>query len=201
MLDAETLAAYDKYAHAYDAGVVDFWDNFPKDFIARFAASLPGKRVLNMGSGSGRDALLLREHGLEVVCMDASKSMVAITTGLGFESHQAVLTNPPFEPETFDGIWAYGSLLHLPKAATNLALAAMHSLLRPQGGCAIGVIQGKDEARLAHEIMPKHHRFFKFYEPDELDQLLTNASFTPVERGQYDPGYDIFLNHRYQVQK
>src|SRR4051812_38097372 len=110
-----TIDTYDKYAHVYDEEVVEFWDNFPQVFIDKFVSLLPGKRILNLGSGSGRDAVLLRNHGLEVVCLDASKAMVDITTKLGFESHLATFSELDLPTGSFDGVWAYTSLIHIPK--------------------------------------------------------------------------------------
>jgi len=75
----QTIKTYDKYAQIYDDEVADFWDNFPETFIDNFVSLLHGQRILNLGSGSGRDAILLRNQKLEVVCVDASKAMIDIT--------------------------------------------------------------------------------------------------------------------------
>jgi SAM-dependent methyltransferase len=108
-----TIETYDKYSQVYDNEVIGFWDNFPKDFVDSFVRQLPGKRVLNLGSGSGRDAVLLRNRGLEVVCLDASKAMTDITTNLGFESYNADFSHMDFTEASFDGVWAYTSLIHI----------------------------------------------------------------------------------------
>jgi hypothetical protein len=49
-----------------------------------------------LGSGSGRDAILLRDLGLEVLCADAAKSMVEMTRKLGFESVQTTFSEMNF---------------------------------------------------------------------------------------------------------
>lgn len=99
-----TIETYDKYAQIYDEEVIEFWNYFPRDFISKFTSSLPGKRVLDLGSGSGRDAVLLREQGLEVICADASKAMVAMTKGLSFESYQTTFADLNFPESSFDGV-------------------------------------------------------------------------------------------------
>lgn len=110
-----TIAAYNQYADLYDQEVIEFWENFPHDFLEQFTKHLPGKHILDVGSGSGRDALLLRKMGFEVVCQDGSSSMINITTKLCFESHLADFSEINFPNASFDGIWAYTSLIHIPK--------------------------------------------------------------------------------------
>jgi len=192
-----TIQAYDSYADNYDRAIIEFWDKFPKDFINLFAASLQGKRVLNLGSGSGRDALLLRALGLEVVCVDASISMVNITTQLGFETYHTSFRDMSFPQGSFDGIWAYGSLLHISRKEAAVLLEHIKSLLRPKGTCALGVIQGKGSALVGHSITPDAKRYFQYYTHQELITLASRAGFTLLNSQEYDVGYDIFLNHLY----
>src|SRR5690606_30479001 len=111
MQDDQTIKAYDKYAEIYDGEVIDFWANFPLEFIDKFVASLPG----NLGSGSGRDAMLLKNRGLDVLCVDASKSMIGMTSAMGFESLLSSFSELDFPENSFDGVWAYTSLIHIPK--------------------------------------------------------------------------------------
>jgi len=104
MRDEATVLTYDQYAEVYDAEVVEFWDRFPKTFLNRFRELLPGTQVLDVGSGSGRDALLLKSLGLEITCVDASKSMVEITKKLGFDTHLADFSEISFADCAFHGI-------------------------------------------------------------------------------------------------
>ena len=198
MSDQITISAYDVYAHAYDQGVVDFWRDFPRDFLKKFAGELRGKRVLNLGSGSGRDAVLLRELGLEVVCVDASASMIAITQALGFESHLARFSDIDFAPQSFDGVWAYCSLLHVQRQHAAEVLRNLRAIIRPQGLCVVGVIEGQNEARYEHEIMPDTSRYFQYYDSAQLKLLLAEASFSFVHEQQYAADGGLFLSHIYR---
>ena len=201
MNDEQTLAAYSQFAHSYDASVVDFWAEFPRAFVQHFVQKLPGKRILNLGSGSGRDALLLRNAGLDVVCVDGACSMVAMTSGLGFESYLATFDQLPFCEDEFDGIWAHGSLLHIPKAEAPTTLTRLRALLRPKGLLAVGVIRGTGDALVAHPIMPDAQRYFQFYQSDELRQLIEPLGFDFLHQTDYELPYDTFLNHIYQTTK
>jgi ubiquinone/menaquinone biosynthesis C-methylase UbiE len=192
-----TVETYDKYAQIYDEEVVEFWANFPQSFINKFVSSLPGKRVLNLGSGSGRDAVLLREHGLEVVCLDASKAMVEITNRLGFESHHATFAELNFPEASFDGVWAYTSLIHIPKDDAQKAIIQVHSMLKLDGAFVMGAIEGDTAGMVERKTMPGAIRYFKNYSKDELRQLIEPVGFIFVYEEDYKPHNNVYLNQLY----
>ena len=84
----------------------------------RFLAAVPSRpdgpaRILDAGSGSGRDTQAFRVSGHEVEAFDASPAMVSAT-----QAHAAVPTRlMRFEDfaweHSFEGIWACASLLHV----------------------------------------------------------------------------------------
>lgn len=110
--------------------MMEFYSNHAEAFIAttrdidmsdireRFLSALPTTavktaRILDAGSGSGRDALAFRLLGHSVEAFDASPQMVAATI-----SHARVPARQMrFEDfaweHPFDGIWACASLLHV----------------------------------------------------------------------------------------
>lgn len=182
-----TIETYNKYAQLYDEEVIEFWENFPKSFVDTFAGSLPGKRVLDLGSGSGRDALLLRGRGLEVICLDASKSMVELTTKLGFESHLATFSELDFPAGSFDGVWAYTSLIHIPKEGAKDIIRKIHALLRAKGSFVFGAIEGATAEMVEHRTMPGTMRYFKNYNKEELRQLIEPLGFTFRREENYKP--------------
>lgn len=192
-----TIDTYNTYATVYDTEVTEFWQQFPASFIDEFTQALPGTRILNLGSGSGRDALLLRERGLDVVCLDASKAMVGITTKLGFESHLADFSELPFEPASFDGVWAYTSLIHIPKNEASAVIAHVRQLLKPGGKFAIGVIEGTTAEMVERKTMPGTQRYFKFYTSQELKELIKPAGFVFENQQNYQPHRSIYINQVY----
>lgn len=119
---------YDRNANAF---VSTTRDADMSDARGRFLAAVPSQlegpaRILDAGSGSGRDALAFRVLGHDVKAFDASHAMVSAT-----QSHAAVPTRlMRFEDfaweHPFEGIWACASLLHvstvdLPKVIDRLA--------------------------------------------------------------------------------
>lgn len=194
-----TLRAYDTYAQVYDEEVIEFWSNFPKEFLERFKALLPGGRVLNVGSGSGRDALLLRELGLDVVCVDGSKSMVDMTRALSFESYHVDFTEIDFPAGSFSGIWAYTSLIHVPKAEAEKVVSNLRGLLTPGGAFTIGVIEGTDEGMIERKTMPGTARYFKNYTAPELKAMVEPLGFKFEFEVPYQPHNKVYLSQLYSL--
>jgi ubiquinone/menaquinone biosynthesis C-methylase UbiE len=77
-MDKQTIDTYNKRAKEYDDETVDFWNLFPRTFLDRFI-ELSGKEIVDVGSGPGRDGLLLQQAGKEIVCVDASEAMVKLS--------------------------------------------------------------------------------------------------------------------------
>lgn len=199
MQNDQTVAAYNKYAHVYDSEVIEFWNNFPKDFLNKFATATPGKLVLNVGSGTGRDALLLRDLGFEVICVDASRSMVDITSKLGFESYLADFSQLDFPESSFDGIWAYTSLIHVPKEDARQAVQSLRAMLKPKGTFVMGVIKGNTEGMVERKTMPGTQRYFKNYTAHELKELIEPVGFRLIYEKDYQPHNSIYINHLYEL--
>ena len=116
MADQETIKTYDLMAQEYDEETADFWSKFPYKIFDKFTANLPNNGlVVDIGRGQGRDALILEDHGFQVVCLDASQTMINLTRLKGLTSELADFLQIPFPNNTFDGAWAYTSLLHVSK--------------------------------------------------------------------------------------
>lgn len=101
---------------------------------AEFTALLPsGGRVLDAGCGSGRDALAFARMGFDVTAMEASPRLAELArahTGLPIK----VMTfNDVAWRDTFDGVWACASLLHIARADLAAAVGRLREALRPGG--------------------------------------------------------------------
>jgi len=143
---ASTISFYDDNADDYAATTMAI-DTAER--IARFAALLPrGGRVLDAGCGAGRDLIGFGAAGLRPEGLDISPSLAAIARR---NSKMPVkvgdLRDPPFAPNTFDGIWAMASLLHLEPGEVRDALGRLGELLVPGGVLFASVKRGGGFAR------------------------------------------------------
>ena len=124
----QTIAYYNDHAQEFCQRSVHV-DMGP--VYGRFVPHLPrGGRVLDAGCGSGRDTKAFMAMGFDVLAIDASREMVAATSAL--TGRPALLL--PFGEldyhDEFDGIWACGSLLHVPRLQLAGVLRRLTEALR-----------------------------------------------------------------------
>lgn len=192
-MDSQTIIAYNKHAKNYDEETKDFWKLFPSGIIDYFVNKVSG-RVLDVGSGPGRDAEILRSAGLNVVCLDASDQMVKLTLAKNFESVCADLLELPFPDQSFEGVWAYTSLLHIAKKDISKALSEVKRVLKPNGTLGLGMIEGNSEI-YKESPKVKSPRFFAYYKKTELDKILSENGFQTVCFENFKPRTHEYLNY------
>ena len=191
-MDKKTIETYNAAAKAYDEETAEFWNIFPDAFIRAFAESVKGK-VLDVGSGPGRDALILQKTGLEVMCLDASSAMVEMTKQKGLASALADFNNIPFADESFDGVWAYTSLLHVPKAEIGKSVQEIMRVLKRNGVFGLGLIEGETEGYV-ESISMDLPRYFSYYTKEEVEKLLQGYGFTTFFFETFKPRSKNYLH-------
>jgi len=196
-----TIDTYDKYHRVYDKQVADFWENFPLRVVDKFYSSLKGRKVLDLGSGTGRGALILRRLGLNVTCFDASSSMIADTKKLGFRSVRGDFRRMKFPDESFDGVWAYTSLIHVKTPEARKVLWKVNRMLKPGGVLLIGLIRGNFEGDLVKkESMPGGRRFTVYYTDARARRLVRGLGFKLLHEKVYHYRHHshVYLNYIYR---
>ncbi len=191
-MDKKTVDSYNKYAEEYDKQTVTFWEEFPRTFLDAFINSA-GKNVLDIGSGPGRDGLLMQEKGLEVTCLDASEAMIKLSSAKGLHSVLGDFCNLPFGDSIFDSVWAYTALLHIPKAEVEQAVAEIKRVLKREGILGLGLIEG-DTEEYRESLKVGAPRLFSYYKKEEVESLLREYGFETVYFETFKPGSRNYLN-------
>jgi SAM-dependent methyltransferase len=108
------------------------------------AADLRGKRVLDVGCGTGRYLDIAARWGAECVGIDLSYAIDIACQNLGSRVAlaQADVFRLPFPAESFDVIYSLGVLHHTPD--TRAAFLQLPRLLKPGGMLAIWVYSAYD---------------------------------------------------------
>lgn len=115
----KTIQYYDNNAATYFKSTVNL-DLIPNDltqardiFLSLLISAERKPRILDIGSGSGRDAVFYSKHGCSVTALEPSEGLCERLSTIfhGDVVNSAIQDYEPSEP--FDGLWACASLLHL----------------------------------------------------------------------------------------
>ncbi len=175
MTDAQTLAVYNEQTDDY-AAIMDR-EAAQDPMIDRFIAACPaGGQVLDLGCGAGHYARRMAEAGLVVDAIDAAQAMVDRTNQLPGVTAWLGQFEDLNKENTYDGVWAYFSLLHAERKDLPGHLDRIARALRPGGVLFMGMKRGKGSKR------DRLNRYYEYYEAEELDELLSNAGLKTVDR-------------------
>lgn len=164
--------AYDRYAKQFEINTSPLFEDVKIRDAESFIKSLKGKRILDLGSGPGVHSLYFKQQGLSPICLDLSMEMAKLCKEKGLEVVIGDLEHLPFTDSAFDGVWAYTSLLHIPKVDLPLVLKNIKSILTSQGIFCISMKEGDFEGEVTSDKYPGVKRFFALYNDEELRKLL-----------------------------
>lgn len=100
----------------------------------KFLALLnPGDSILDFGCGSGRDTKYFLEKGYRVTATDGSAECVKLASVYTGIKVKEMLFQDLRELQSYDGIWACSSILHLPKRELLPVFHSMCDALKPSG--------------------------------------------------------------------
>jgi len=169
----QTIEAYNKHATDYALKFQKLLDLHRREEFGRFIVLLrDGKDILDVGCGGGDHAQFFVDKGYRVTGIDISERMVNIAREKRIDACLMDLEELTFADESFDGIWAVTSLLHVPKTNMPHVMQQLHRTLRPEGILYACVKQGEGEGLFADDADPETKRFFAYYQPDEFKQIF-----------------------------
>lgn len=180
----ETKSLYDRYASEYEEKTQDYIEKYIKEDFDLFLQNLKGKKILDFGSGPGRDSVKFKQKGFHPICIDISKAMVDLCKSKELEAYEMDMEYIDFGNDSFDGVWAYTSLLHLPKSKIKNVLKKVHNILKAEGIFYLGMKSGNSEGFIESKCYPNHKRYFSLYTKEEIEKLLTDfeiLNFSKVE--------------------
>jgi SAM-dependent methyltransferase len=138
------IAAFDRIAPEYDR----LWTRSPvghqqREAVWRQIGALfqPGQTVLDLGCGTGEDALRLMQAGIRVRAIDASGEMVKIARGRGVDAQVLPIENCGLLNESFDAVLSNFGALNCVQDL-DLLREPLARLVRPGGYLALCLIGG-----------------------------------------------------------
>lgn len=160
-LEADLARYYDQEAPSRADRPID-----PPRVAARdtFIAQISDEKastLVEVGTGPGQDAAAFLAAGIRVVGIDLSAAHVRLVRGKGVHAVVGSVYALPLADAACDSGWTMSTLVHVPNASFDVAMAEMCRVIRPGGSLAIGLWGGPTDTEGVHEedtITPK--RFF-----------------------------------------
>jgi SAM-dependent methyltransferase len=177
MIAPGTTAFYDAWAAG---GAEAERSAISRQFAASFA---PGARVLDVGCGRGRDVVALLDMGFDAWGVEPNDAMraraLARDPRLGGRITPATLPGlgQPFGGG-FDGVVCCAVLMHLSPADLPATLAALVSVLRPQGRLLLALPEMR--ADLLVDGRDPDGRQFANHAPERIEALLAGLGLALV---------------------
>lgn len=170
-----------------DPSLHDWGDEELKKF-AHYVKNNNGREILELGCGSGVQTKLLLDLGLSVVGIDISPNMIAEAKKRAPKGEYLVgdIASVAFAKDSFDGIYARASLLHIPKKLIPNVMLSIGKMLKTGGYFYLAIKEGKGEGEVEdvrHGINVK--RFFSLFVKEEIEKLMEAAGFKIVELNTY----------------
>lgn len=165
--DEKTVEYYNKNAKEYFDNTINI--NMESLYSPFLELMPPRGKILDAGCGSGRDSLYFKKRGYEVVGIDASEKLAKLaSTVLGKPILNISFRELEFQDE-FDGIWACGSLLHVPKNEIGEVIIRLSNALRKNG-----VIYASFKYGIGERL--QDGRIFNDYEEETFSSFMQGYS-------------------------
>ena len=177
MMDKESIVrrGYDGIAREYHASRSRF--DHSKE-LQEFAGLLPmNARVADLGCGAGVPVVkFLVESGFDVVGIDFSENMLRLARRNVPEAEfiKKDMTKLDFPANSFDGLTAFYSIIHVPREKHSSLFDSFHRILKP--GSIMLVCMGPDEWEATDEYLGTT-MFWSHYSPEKSLQLVKDADF------------------------
>lgn len=167
---------YDENANLYCAATFD--EMFSNEIFSRIdIESFKSVKVLEVGSGSGRDVKYLTDKGFDVTAIELSPQMIETAQKLtGLDKFTQGDAKTFRTGETYGLIYSIACLHHLDDIDFCLATCNMFNHLKEGGTLFITVkknARGKDSMG----------RFFNYFDEEKLRKLINNS--VPSDRTVY----------------
>jgi len=180
MYKRDTINSYNKNAKVFAEKFKGLFDLENRDEFRRFQELLSGKKVLDLGCGGGDHALYFQQQGLDVTCVDLSQEMVKLCKEKGLHAIVMDIEDLKFEKESFDGVWAVTSLLHVPKKNLGKVIDKIYYILRRDGIFYLCVKEGEGEKYVMDA--DEQRGFFAYWQDEELRKELKKFDLMDSKR-------------------
>ena len=202
MKSVELQAGYDLVAEDYAREFRDEMSKKPFDrkMLDWLTEKVKGLgTICDLGCGGGQVAGYLHSRGASVCGIDLSAEMIkqarCLNPEIAFQQGNMLALYEVAE-NSFGGIAAFYSIIHIPRPSLVDALQEMKRVLRPSGKLLLTFHIGQKDVHLAEWWNKPVSLDFYFFETEEMKGCLTKAGFELEEVIERDPYPDIEVQTR-----
>lgn len=196
-MNEELQNSYDLVAEDYAGQFRDEMDKKPfdrkmLDLLAEKVGDLG--IICDLGCGPGQAARYLRDQGAEVCGIDLSPQMVARARKINpdipfYQGDLLKLVN--IADNSFGGIAAFYSIIHIPRNNLQQALSEIKRVLKPSGAVLLAFHIGQEIIHRDEWWGKEVSLDFIFFEVEEMKENLAAAGFELQEVVQREPDAEI----------
>ena len=176
--NAETLATY-------NAKVQTYIDTSPQQVDGQLKVWIDGNlealdkdaKILEIGSGTGKDAKYITSKGYTMQLTDASQGFIEHLQKEGFEAQMLNAIKDDLGAD-YDMIFADAVFLHFTESELRTVLDKVYKALKPNGRLACTLKAGEGEESTTRKM--DGPRYFHFWREDKIMNLLKEVGFTDI---------------------
>lgn len=131
-------------------------------------------KILELGSGFGRNAEYIQQQGYDIECTDAVQGFVDLLQQKGLKANFLDALKDDFA-HGYDMVFANGVFVHFTPEETANVIDKIHASLKENGILAFSVKQGNGSKWTDEKLGSP--RFFQYWQPEALKQLITSHGF------------------------
>jgi SAM-dependent methyltransferase len=176
-----TIKSYDDTASEYYR-VVSKFELLPE--IKKFSKKVKKDgRILDLGCGPGHHSKYFSTQNFKVTGIDLSSEMIKLAKSEfgGLDFRVMDILDLDFEENSFDGVWASASLLHINKNQLELILIKIKEILINDGILYISLKEGKGSELFNDIRYGGVEKFYVYYKFEEIKNILWSVGLEILE--------------------
>lgn len=176
--NARTLQSYQDKTQEYIEGTPNPDETF-RAWIDEALQLIPKEgKILEVGSGFGRDAEYIKSRGFNIECSDAVPNFVKQLQKKGLRAHSLDLLKDEIDGK-YDMVFACAVLLHFTPEEFKVVVKKIHDALQGGGIFAFSLKKGNGGAWTDEKLDAP--RYFYYWQLEDLKNTMNECGFEWVD--------------------
>lgn len=190
----DTFNTYNRIAKKYDEEYGNDLSDTP--YIDIFLSKTCGKRILDIGCGTGTLSEYIANKGYTVDAIDFSEEMLKIARNKIKNVNFIQMDMRSIDVDKkYNGIMLAYSLFHISKKEVIKAIEAYYNLLEDNGTMLIILQEGEGEKYVEENLEKGLKKFVNYYSFEEIEKVLNANHFEIIEKMRKKPLSEFSLQN------